>query len=153
MPPDKSLTPAEQLDGFIDAYAPEIAGRTREVLAAMRRRLPRAVEMVYDGYAALAIGFGETDKASDAPFSIAVYPRWVNLCFLHGAGLPDPEGLLRGEGKQVRTIRLDDANDLDAPALRALMAAALECAAWEPRGKGPGPMHIRGSGGPRRARR
>ena len=151
MRPDR--TPAEQLDEFLDAYTPEIAGRAREILSAMRGRLPGAVELIYDGYTTLAIGFGDTEKASDAPFSIAVYPRWVTLCFLHGAGLPDPAGLLRGGGKQVRGIRLDDAAALDRPEIRALIDAALARAGWEPRGSGPGPMSIRGSGGPRRPRR
>ena len=35
-------------------------------------------------------------------------PRWVTLCFLQGAGLPDPDGLLRGGGSRVRHVRLHD---------------------------------------------
>ena len=48
---------------------------------------------------ALAIGFGPTERASEAIFSIAVFPRWVSLFFLQGAGLPDPDGILQGEWK------------------------------------------------------
>jgi len=34
--------------------------------------------------------------------SIALHPRRVNLFFLHGAKLPDPDGLLEGDGARVR---------------------------------------------------
>src|SRR5438445_5726672 len=47
-------------------------------------------------------------RPSEAVFSVVLAPRWVSLCFLQGAKLPDPERLLRGGGKQVRNIRLED---------------------------------------------
>ncbi len=91
----------------------------------MRARLPGAMEFVYDNYYALVVGFGPTDRPSEAPFSIVIYPRWVTLCFLDGADLPDPGGLLRGSGKMVRSIRLDDETVLGRPAVKALMAEAI----------------------------
>jgi len=54
----------------------------------MRARLPGAVELVYDNHNALAIGFGPTERASDAVFSIALFPRWVSLFFLRGRTSP-----------------------------------------------------------------
>ena len=101
----------------------------REALAKMRERLPGAIELVYDNYNALAIGFGPSERASEAIFSIAVYPRWVTLFFLRGAGLRDPHGLLKGSGKVVRHIVLKNAGTLDEAAVKELMAQALENAA------------------------
>jgi hypothetical protein len=118
--------PAQQLAGFIDKYSPEVASVARAALAKMRARLPGAVQFVYDNYNALVIGFGPTERASDAVFSIALYPRWVNLFFLNGAGLHDPHKLLRGSGSRVRSIRLDTASVLDVPAVRALMVEAID---------------------------
>jgi hypothetical protein len=69
------MTAAKQLAAFLAAFTPPIARQARAILAAMRKRLPGATELVYDNYSALAIGFGPTDRASDAIFSIAVYPR------------------------------------------------------------------------------
>jgi hypothetical protein len=43
-----------------------------------------------------------------------------------GAGLPDPHGLLKGTGKVVRIIRLESAEGLDKPAIRELIAVALQ---------------------------
>lgn len=119
-------TPRQELAGFIARYTPEIASVARAALAKMRTRLPGAHELVYDNYNALAIGFGPTERASDAIFSIAVFPRWVSLFFLQGAKLEDPKEILRGGGKVVRHIVLEDAATLDRPAVKALMKQALE---------------------------
>jgi hypothetical protein len=107
-------------------YRPEVVQLAREALVTMRKRLPGTVEMVYDNYNALVIGFSPNDRPSDAIFSIALYPRWVNLFFLQDATeLADPERLLRGSGCRIRSIRLTASADLDRPAVRALMADAV----------------------------
>ena len=120
-----SATPRQELDSFLAKYTPEIAAHARQVLKTMRARLPGAVELVYDNYNALAIGFSPTDRSSDAVFSIAVFPRWVSLFFLQGAKLEDPDGLLKGKGSQVRHIVLEETSTLDRPAVKALMKQAL----------------------------
>jgi hypothetical protein len=117
-----------QLDGFLDAFTPEIAAFARVALAKMRKRLPNAVEMVYDNYNALACGFSPTEKTSEAIFSIAVFPRNVSLFFLQGAALPDPKDLLQGEGSVVRYIRLEDEDTLDRADVKAMMVTALKMA-------------------------
>lgn len=118
--------PEEQLAGFIAKYTPEIGALAQEALAKMRARLPGAIEIVYDNYNALAIGFCPTERTSDVIFSITLYSRWVSLFFFRGADLPDPQKLLKGSGKQVRHIILESAADLDKPAVKALMDRALE---------------------------
>ncbi len=105
-----------------------MAKLTRAVLAKLRPRFPGAVEMVYDKKNSLVIGFAPDERASNVINSIAVYTSWINLYFFEGDSLPDPEGLLRGTGTMVRHIRLDSAADLDRPAVKALMAAALKSA-------------------------
>jgi hypothetical protein len=114
-----------QLDGFIDKFAPATAALARALIARMRARLPGATMMVYDNYNALAIGFGSSDKVSWAVLSLAVYPRWVNLFFLHAAGLADPQGLLKGSGGKVRHIRLFEPEALEDPHIEALIAQAV----------------------------
>ena len=99
----KELSPAKQWDGFLARFNPEIVALVRGSLARMRKRLPGAVELVYDNYNALVIGFGSTERASDAIFSLAIYAKWVNLFFLQGARLDDPNKLLNGSGTAVRT--------------------------------------------------
>ena len=97
----------------------------------MRARFPCCDVLVYDNYQALAVGFSPDGKTGSAFLSVALYPRWVNLFFLQGVGLRDPEGLLKGAGSIVRHLRLVHAEDLDLPAIRALIGAA-EAAASPP---------------------
>lgn len=115
----------EQLATFLAKYTPEIEARAEAILNRIRELLPGAVQMVYDNYNALAIGFGPTEKVADAIFSIAVYPRWVTLFFLHGAGLSDPDGILQGSGNVVRHVVLNGPEALDTPAIADLMHRAL----------------------------
>jgi hypothetical protein len=49
----------------------------------------------------------------------------VTLCFLQGAGIPDPQRRLQGEGRVVRHIRLEDFSVLDDPYVQGLMNLAL----------------------------
>jgi len=76
----------------------------------------------------LAIGFGPSERASEAIFSIAVYPRWVSLFFLQGAKLPDPDKVLQGSGTKVRHLVLAEPQALEQAAVKKLMALALASA-------------------------
>jgi len=122
----KTKSPAAQLAGFLVRYTPAIRSQAKAILARMRNRLPGAVEMVYDNYNALVIGFGPTERPSEAIFSLVIYPRWVTLCFLHGAKLSDPQRQLKGSGKQVRHIVLDDVALIESPEIAKLIDLALE---------------------------
>ena len=121
----RTLTPAQQLRRFLAKYTPEIAAQARRALAKMRKRLPGSTEMVYDNYNGLVIGFGPTDKPSLAIFSILLMPNHVTLCFLQGAGIPDPNRRLKGSGNLVRHIRLIPPSVLDDPEILDLMNSAL----------------------------
>ena len=136
-------SPEEQLNGFIDKFTPEVAELARACLTNVRARMPGAIQMVYDNYNALAIGFSPNDRSSDAILSIVLYPRWVNICFLQGAAMPDPNGLLQGSGNVVRNIRVNHASDLDDPAVGALISTAIEYSRVPMEGVGPGRLVIK----------
>jgi hypothetical protein len=121
----KAPDPERQLAGFIARFTPEVAELAEALLNKMRSRYPTALELVYDNYNALAIGFCPTERASDGIFSIALYPKWVSLFFLQGAGLPDPARILKGSGNVVRYIVLPNPAMLDDPAVTALMSEAI----------------------------
>jgi hypothetical protein len=122
-----------QLDSFLAKYDLEVAAFARRALAKMRKLVPGAVEMVYDNYNWLVIGFSPSERPSEAIFSLVLPPGRVTLCFLQGAGLPDPAKRLQGSGKVVRNIRLfdvaqPDAHVLDDPEVLELINVALNCA-------------------------
>ncbi len=107
VPTELSQTDAEtQLDSFLAKYSPDVEAFARRALAKMRKLVPGAIEMVYDNFNWLVIGFSPSERPSEAIFSVVLPPGAVTLCFLQGAGLPDPAGLLRGSGNVVRNIRL-----------------------------------------------
>jgi hypothetical protein len=149
----QSDSPDVQLDRFVDKFTPEVAALARECLAKMRARLPGAVQLVYDNYNALAVGFGPSERASEAIFSIVLYPRWVTLFFLQGAGLPDPKQLLKGKGKVVRHIVLASAADMDQPAVKELMVKALNRAEAGIDHRAPARLVIRSVSAKQRPRR
>jgi hypothetical protein len=146
------MTNKQQLDSFVARYSPEVASVARKAFAWMRKKFPRANVLVYDNYNALAIGFAPTERASEAVFSIALFPGWVNLFFLQGAGLPDPNKLLKGSGKQARSIRLESVEVLDRPELLALMDAEAARSGLEP-GAGSGKIVIKSISAKQRPRR
>jgi hypothetical protein len=115
-----------QLYAFMAKFSPEIAAHARATLHEMRKLYPTALELVYDNYNALAIGFAPSERASEAIFSIALYPKWVSLFFLHGASLSDPKGILKGSGKVVRYVVLSSPQMLHDPDVQALMRSAVK---------------------------
>lgn len=117
-----------ELASFIAKYTPEVGALAREIRARMLARYGTALELVYDNYNALAIGYGPTEKTSEAIFSIALFPRWVSLFFLQAAGLPDPDRILKGSGNVARHVVLPTADTLEHPAVRSLMEEAVRCA-------------------------
>jgi hypothetical protein len=117
------------LEEFIDRYQASVAADARRALAALHQRLPSATRLVYDNYNALVVGFATTDRAGDAIFSIALYPRYVRLFFLRGTIVPDPHGLLEGTGSRVRSLKLDPVSKLESQEIGAMIDAAIANAA------------------------
>jgi hypothetical protein len=135
---DTAQSTARQVAGLIAKFDPSIAKIARSARAILRKRYPAAIELVYDNYNALAIGFSSTERTSDVFVSLAVYPRGVSLYFMYGRSLPDPEGLLQGSGRQGGFIRLENVAVLDKRAVKALLAEAIK------RAKSPLPKTGRG---------
>ena len=124
-PSTTSPTPARQLAAFLGKFDPSVAKLLRACRVALRKRLPTAVEMVYDNYNFFVIGYCSTPRASDCIVSLTGSSNGAGLCFIHGASLPDPKGVLLGSGKQTRFIRLPSAAVLKSPAVEALLEIAI----------------------------
>ncbi len=68
-PPDDA---EQQLESFLAKYDPEVATFARRALTKMRQLVPGATEMIYDNYNWLVIGFGPTERPSEAIFSLVL---------------------------------------------------------------------------------
>jgi hypothetical protein len=114
-----------QLATFIDRFEPGHAALIRASRVELRRLMPTAVELVYDNYNFFVIGFCTTPRASDCIVSIAAAANGVSLSFYYGATLPDPAGILLGNGKQNRFIRIAEETTLRKAAVRAIIKTAI----------------------------
>nr|WP_042181234.1 DUF1801 domain-containing protein [Kibdelosporangium sp. MJ126-NF4]CEL14901.1 hypothetical protein [Kibdelosporangium sp. MJ126-NF4]CTQ96469.1 hypothetical protein [Kibdelosporangium sp. MJ126-NF4] len=72
------------------------------------------------------IGYGTTMGYKGLKFTVAPFTGHVRLGIAGGAGLDDPANLMQGTGKVHRHIKVRSADQLADPALRDLLAAALE---------------------------
>jgi hypothetical protein len=133
-----SLDTEKRLSEFIGKFKPAHRSLIRSVRKELRGRFPSAHELVYDNYNFFVIGYCTTERPSDAFLSIAASANGVGICFIHGASLPDPNGILQGSGKQTRFIHLETAAMLSRPEIGALLlvAAARARAPLPPKGRG-----------------
>jgi hypothetical protein len=75
------------------------------------------VELIHDGCPVACVG--------DAAFGyVNSFKSHVNVGFFHGAALNDPDGILMGDGKRMRHVRLLSADQLNAQLLTGLIDAA-----------------------------
>lgn len=114
-----------QVSAMISRYSPEIGAQFRKARAELRAKVPRGFELVYDQYSAFGCGYSTTPKSSGVVISLVAYPKWVTLFFFQGARLPDPDGILKGTGSRIRSVRLDPPSLLKSRAVNRLLNAAI----------------------------
>jgi hypothetical protein len=96
--------------------------RLREIILEVD---PAACEVVRLGDRAATYGIGPK-KMSEGYAYVMPYASWVNLGFYKGTDLPDSDGLLEGTGNKLRHVKIRSLDAVEHPAIRALLAAALE---------------------------
>ena len=148
-----AASPTKQLAGFIAKFDPANAKLIRFARRLLRKRFPTALELVYDNYNFLAIGYCSSERASDCIVSLAAYANGLNLFFYYGAKLADPHKLLQGGGKQVRFLRVETPAILVKPQVEALLKAAVAIAKRPLPKEGPGPTIIKSISAKQRPRR
>jgi hypothetical protein len=145
-PDTTKRTPEAQLRAYIDRLDPKNQKLIRSVRAAVRKRFPTANELAYDYSNALVIGYSPADRGIDAIVAIRASATGVSLYFSQGPQLPDPRRLLRGSGKQVRFIQVEEASQLAHPDVEALIAATIDQARVQLPSEGKGSLIIKSEG-------
>ena len=95
----------------------ELAARAADLI---REVLPGAVESEEGG----DHGFGVGPGYKGLVFVLTPFKDRVRLGIAGGATLPDPDGLMQGSGRVHRHVVLRTREDLESPALRALLERA-----------------------------
>jgi hypothetical protein len=111
----------DEIDRFLEGYAPDIRDLTNQVRALIASITPDADENLKLGWKVIWYGFGP--KMPDQ-FAVVMPTRnHVGLGFAYGRELPDPGGKLEGSGKRMRHVKLRTGADVSDPAIAALIRA------------------------------
>ena len=116
--------PSEELIRMLSRYDLSVGELALELREMVLTEAPAAVERLLQVYA-LVFWYSLTGKMSDAFCQVVTYPKGVNLMFNRGAELDDPDGVLVGDGKIIRHIKVRRTEDLKNPHLRKFIRAAL----------------------------
>lgn len=105
------------IDAWLDRQPAGFRSLARQWFEAMRACGGDVRELMHDG--------APTACVQDAAFGyVNVFRAHMNVGLFNGAILPDPAGLLEGNGRFMRHVKVRPGNEPDPSALRDLIAAA-----------------------------
>jgi hypothetical protein len=73
--PARQSSAEKQFAGFLTEFTPDVVATARAALQRLRKQVPPAIELVYDNYNGLVVGFGPSMRASEAVLSLAIFRR------------------------------------------------------------------------------
>jgi len=107
--------PPSELLEFLTRYPPEVG----EVFLAARDKVfgiaPEATEIVTNASYTVACGYTFTHSIKHAFLYVGAYSKHINIAFVFGASVPDPERRLKGDGKVMRHLSYQTVESLDDP--------------------------------------
>ena len=115
------MSPSERIDQLID----ELSDWRGKTLASVRRSLLAADPEIVEEWKWM----GSPTWSRDGLIAVAnAHKGKVKLTFAHGASLPDPDKLFNAglEGNARRAIDFFEGDEVDEPALRNLVRAAID---------------------------
>jgi len=105
------------IDAWMEAHAGELGALAQQWFEVMRACGDEVRELVHDGCPVACLG--------DVPFGyVNVFTSHINVGFFQGAYLPDPAGLLQGNGKFMRHVKLQPGTPTNTRALTTLIHEA-----------------------------
>lgn len=115
------------VDDLLRNHDPEIGALTEMLRTLVRVTAPDASESVNAVWHSISFRHPYTG------YFCGIFPqdKQVRLLFEFGVLLPDPDGLLTGNGRQVRYVEIAASDDVHVDALKRLILAALDL----PRGR------------------
>jgi len=112
---DPARDPA--IEAWLERHAGEVGAIACRRFAVMRQCGDAVRELFHDGCPVACFG--------DAPFAyVNIFTYHVNVGFFQGASLPDPAGMLEGNGKRMRHVKLRPETPTNAAALHKLIETA-----------------------------
>ncbi len=115
------------LPPHVAVFLGRIAPKDRPLVLALRGLVRRTVPQATESVVWRSLSYHRPwvgGRVKGAICQIVVRRGLVRLDFVHGVRLPDPAGLLRGDGVSKRFVAVAAAADVARPALAALIEAA-----------------------------
>ncbi len=112
----KKKTPKVQVDAFINQAPPTVRPVLRDLRELLREELPEATEEIKWGRPVYSL--------NHIVCYLAASGDHANLGFYRGIELADPRGLLEGEGKKLRHIKVRDREEIRQRWYRTLIRQA-----------------------------
>ena len=110
-----------QPEDILNNHTPEVRRLAEELRQLVRKTAPQASEVAYQVWH--AIGY----RHPRLGYFCGIFPQKdsASLLFEFGVLLPDPQGLLQGQGKQVRYVSVRRADEILVGPFRQLIQAAV----------------------------
>jgi hypothetical protein len=110
-------------DALLADHGPEVRAIFGALTALVREAMPDANEQLDLPDHLLAFGFGPPGGTRLRDFAVALIPHraHVNVQLADGALLDDPTGIIEGTGKRIRHGKCGSVDDVNLPALRAIL--------------------------------
>ena len=124
------VKPPKELLDLLKRYNRGVQELTLALRELVLEELAPCCEYIVEVYI-VSILYGPTHRMKDGICYIGVIKDHVNLGFLRGSELADPQRILEGTGKQMRHIKIRNMSDLERPAIRAYLQEACERAGYE----------------------
>jgi len=106
-----------RIDAWMHEHAGELGAIAQRWFQFMRGRGEDVRELLHDGHPTACVG--------DAAFAyVNAFTAHVNVGFFRGAEIRDPGGLLEGDGRFMRHVKLGPGYEVDAAALTDLIETA-----------------------------
>lgn len=113
---------ALERSSLLDEHSQEVVELTQTIRGVVRSALPRVKEKINLGWGGLGY------HHPDAGYVAGIFPGedQVRLGFEHGVELPDPAGMLTGEGSQLRYVTIEAWDEALRDPITDLLDAAVE---------------------------
>jgi len=114
---DGSVRDSPAVQAWMQQHGDELGAIAQHWFERIRRCGVDVLEVMHDGAPTACV-----ESAGLA--YVNAFKAHVNVGFFCGSDLPDPAGLLQGDGKFMRHVKLRPGTAIDEAALQALIAAA-----------------------------
>src|SRR5258708_4840344 len=117
------MAASNNIDDFLSQYDEQVFRNALILRDVLLKNLPNIIEQL--DIPAKMIGFCYGQKYSELICTIIPSKKGLKLGFNRGTELPDPDKLLRGDGKISRYVEIKSEEQIKSGAVKKLLANAL----------------------------